>query len=213
MPEIIRVVEDGVEFFTVAETGATGMSQSGLAKISGVAKSTIGRLIVQILAKNAPKQLRRWIGAEVFLSTLITKKGGKLKLIHKAFALDVVKYFYGEGFCTLAGCHQIDMPFFEKKKVICQSEREYKHKLAKALSGKTEVPTLAGSIDVLTTTEIIEVKRVNDWKHAIGQVLVYGKYFPKHQKRIHLFGQTTDSYLELVVTHAKEFDIRITWEI
>ena len=214
MSEIIRVEEDGVEFFTVEETGESGMSQSGLARLCDVNKSTIGRLMLQVTAKNAPTKLTHWNNVDIYLDATIAKKGGNIKLLCKKFCLDVIKYFYTENCCSLAGSRLINMPFFEKKRVlIVQTESGHKHALAKTLNGKTEIPTLAGNIDVLTTTEIIEVKSVNNWKHAIGQVLIYGKYFPNHRKRIHLFGQTTDSYLELIVAHANEFNNNVTWEL
>jgi hypothetical protein len=41
MTQIIRAVEDGVEFFTVEATGESRMSYSGLANLSGVNQSSI----------------------------------------------------------------------------------------------------------------------------------------------------------------------------
>ena len=67
MSQIIRVVEDGVEFFTVEETGESGMSYSGLAKLSGVDKSTVGRLVESLLRDQAPKRLQSWLGKDLHL--------------------------------------------------------------------------------------------------------------------------------------------------
>lgn len=91
-------------------------------------------------------------------------------------------------------------------------EVNYSTKLALQLNGKREVPTLAGNIDVLTTTEVIEVKVVKSWKCALGQVLVYGSYYPSHKKRIHLFGETQESFLNMIKTHCLKFKILVTWE-
>ena len=44
MLEILRTEENGVEFFTVATTGESGMSQRGLARACGVVHSTIQKL-------------------------------------------------------------------------------------------------------------------------------------------------------------------------
>ena len=60
-------------------------------------------------------------------------------------------------------------------------------KLHDQLGGKIEVETESGFIDLLTDTEIIEIKKGKNWKQAIGQILIYSSYYPKHTKRIHLF--------------------------
>lgn len=93
-----------------------------------------------------------------------------------------------------------------------RKESDYSNDLCKDLNGKREVVTLAGNIDVLTQTEIIEVKTVSLWKAALGQVLVYGHYYPSHQKRIHLYGETQESFLKMVQSHCKKFNVIVTWE-
>jgi len=60
-------------------------------------------------------------------------------------------------------------------------------KLNDKLNGQLEVVTQCGKIDIVTNTEIIEVKEYKLWKHALGQILVYGYYYPNKNKRIHLF--------------------------
>lgn len=67
--------------------------------------------------------------------------------------------------------------------------------IAFRLGGKREVPvvygndnTIAGYIDVMTEDAIIEVKPYGPrLKHAIGQILFYGVYFPHHKKQIHTY--------------------------
>jgi len=70
---------------------------------------------------------------------------------------------------------------------ISQKEKEIKLKLHRELGGVIEVETDSGSIDLLTESEIIEIKSGKNWKHAVGQVLMYAIDYPKHNKRIHLF--------------------------
>lgn len=60
--------------------------------------------------------------------------------------------------------------------------------LVEKIGGLTEVETPAGNIDILTKSEIIEVKVGFDWKHGLGQLLAYAQYYPHHIKRLHLFG-------------------------
>lgn len=102
-------------------------------------------------------------------------------------------------------------PYTEKRRSK-KKESDYCKDLAKSLNGKREVSTIAGNIDILTSKEVIEVKEVKMWKHALGQVLVYGSYYPSHQKRIHLYGETQESYLEMVKSHCNKFNIKVTWE-
>lgn len=91
-------------------------------------------------------------------------------------------------------------------------EVDYSDKLASELNGKREAVTLAGNIDVLTATEVIEVKVVKAWKCALGQVLVYGSYYPSHKKRIHLFGETQELFLKMIKSHCSRFKVIVTWE-
>jgi len=67
-------------------------------------------------------------------------------------------------------------------------EKIYQMNLHKTFpKSKIEVETPAGFIDLLTSTEIIEIKRAINWKNAIGQVISYGFYYPRHKKVIYLF--------------------------
>lgn len=75
-----------------------------------------------------------------------------------------------------------------------------------------EVPTLAGKIDILTVKELIEVKSVNSWKCAVGQVLIYSQSYPDRQKRIHLFGEASPNFLSMIRGYCATFDIEVTWE-
>jgi hypothetical protein len=91
-------------------------------------------------------------------------------------------------------------------------ERQIQHCLWQQLGGEIEVGTLAGRVDLLTSTEIIEIKRASHWKDAVGQVVVYGHYYPSHSKRIHLFGSVHTSLRSLIERHCKKLKITVTWE-
>jgi hypothetical protein len=92
------------------------------------------------------------------------------------------------------------------------TEAWYRDRLAKKLKGKKEVHTKAGRIDILTDTEVIEVKRVSGWKGAIGQVKSYGHYYPKHSLRIHLFGKLTEKRLRMIQGVCQSEGILVTYE-
>lgn len=53
----------------------------------------------------------------------------------------------------------------------------------------TESTTPVGRIDVLTKTSVLEIKRIDDWKHGLGQVLAYGTFYPAHKKELCLHGK------------------------
>lgn len=76
---------------------------------------------------------------------------------------------------------------------LISEEKIVRDHLMSFIGGQPEVSTPVGRIDLLTNTEIIEVKRVADWKSAMGQVLAYANFYPEHTKRIHLFGLVAPS--------------------
>ena len=92
------------------------------------------------------------------------------------------------------------------------TEAFYRDRLAQKLGGKTEISTPVGRIDILTPTEVIEVKRSANWKSAIGQVKSYGQFYPKHHLRIHLFGKLTKTQLETIQSVCNSEQIHLTWE-
>jgi hypothetical protein len=51
-------------------------------------------------------------------------------------------------------------------------EKQIQLKLQKQLNGEIEVETKFGYIDLLTDTQLIEIKNGVNWKHGIGQLIV-----------------------------------------
>jgi hypothetical protein len=91
-------------------------------------------------------------------------------------------------------------------------ERQIRDRLKLELGGEVEVVTAVGHIDLLTATEVIEIKNINNWKEALGKILAYSALFPEHQKRIHLFGNQDLSKLALAQATYSEFGITVTFE-
>lgn len=73
MSEIIRVVEDGVEFFTEAATGASGMSQSGLARLCGVSRQAVDKLIESVSTSRCPDFLKPLQDIDLTLATSVNQ--------------------------------------------------------------------------------------------------------------------------------------------
>ena len=88
-------------------------------------------------------------------------------------------------------------------------EKQIQIRLLKELGGEIEVKTEFGYIDLLTKTEIIEIKNGINWKHGLGQLCVYSEYFPEHKKRLHLFDL---EYNERINELCKKYNITVTYE-
>lgn len=86
----------------------------------------------------------------------------------------------------------------ETKKKRLQPEQAIQLKMEKKLGGG-HVTTPAGIIDILTPTMLVELKNWNDWIKAVGQVLVYGHFYPNHMKRIHFFGNPPSQDKQIVI--------------
>jgi biotin operon repressor len=93
-------------------------------------------------------------------------------------------------------------------------EQKVRDRQMSQLGGLIEVSTPAGRIDLLTDTEIIEVKRINDWKAALGQILIYSAFYPEHRKRIHLYGSAKElKKLPDIEAACLSFDVYVTFEV
>jgi hypothetical protein len=88
--------------------------------------------------------------------------------------------------------------FQSQEKKLC-IEHIIRDRLAEQLQGKIEVETAFGRADVVTDNEVIEIKRLCNWKHALGQVLAYTSdpFLSDRKMRIHLFDETQASPLDI----------------
>lgn len=95
-------------------------------------------------------------------------------------------------------------------------EKAIRNRLQSQLGGLTEVATPVGRIDLLTDLEIVEVKEISEWKHAMGQVLAYSGFYPEHKRRIHLFASKSNTSLEYALLQVRficdELNIIVTFE-
>ena len=74
-----------------------------------------------------------------------------------------------------------------------------------------EVPVSCGRIDILTDKEIIEVKEGTCWKSALGQILIYGHFYPDKKMRIHLFS-TRNLDIEFIKTIYNKHNVELSYE-
>ena len=113
----------------------------------------------------------------------------------------------------------------ENKKVYCgelehlssynkmQIEKEIQQKLQKSLDAQIEVETPIGYIDILTDTQIIEIKNITHWKSALGQILSYGSFYPEHQKILYLFNKTESKIDTIQIENiCKKYQIEVRYD-
>lgn len=110
-----------------------------------------------------------------------------------------------------------DMHLFSKVfySLFAAQRTPEEHAIVKGLKGvfnaKTEVRTPAGVVDLISEDYqmIAEIKKAKNWKHAIGQILIYQYYFPDKTPFIILFGHADDRFMDMVKHHASRFGIAV----
>ena len=65
----------------------------------------------------------------------------------------------------------------------------------------------------MTSDTIIEIKKWDEHKKAIGQIMGYSVYFPIYKKRIYFFGAKPTTIMEKAIRDVcQKFNIEITEE-
>jgi hypothetical protein len=307
---ITRVERDGVEFFTVDETGESGMSESGLARLCGVSPVSIHKFVsssaltwehekalnpafrktiafkpgsgknlkssqnsnIKILSalvcarvirhyaleskyktqealftldKFSTAGITAWIqeithwhgnpapktGIAIDYNTIDTLMDKRLdgssyrvylvlqKAIRLRMTLTADEILERAGISRSAyttAVTKLDelglLPDWCKIQRKNHPERIVRDRLQAQLGGKVEAYTKYGLIDLLTETELIEIKVVNRWKDAIGHILAKSEKYPNHQKRLHLFGHQ-EPILDNIEEVCDRLGIRVTFEM
>jgi hypothetical protein len=305
---ITRVIRDGVEFFTVNETGESGMSQSTLARICGVSQQGVNRLLHRMAAAASSEHdgvgqnNEIWLRPRI-LSGLKDSKVTNLCIVKAAACAAIIEHYafnsnhrtaealftyrkfgtvgitawiqeitcwqgtpdlksgifidaetleimsqnkidastYRLYFYLQRALHlqiqpkTIDLlrdnkislstlnasirnirkfqliPDLHRAKRRRQIEWEVRDRLQSQIGGQTEAPNPWGVIDLLTDTEIIEIKFVHQWKEAFGHLLPKSETLPQHQKRLHLFG-VIDTNINRISEYCSQYDVHVTFE-
>ena len=70
-----------------------------------------------------------------------------------------------------------------------------------------------GIIDIITEDTIIEIKKWDDHKKGIGQLIGYAYYFPSFKKRLHFFGsKPSEKKIKSILEVCASLNIEITIE-
>lgn len=90
-----------------------------------------------------------------------------------------------------------------------QFEKAIQKEMCLELNGKMEVKTCSGYIDLLTDTQIIEIKEFSEWKSALGQILSYSVHYPDREKVIVLFGKMDTIMLKIIRETYNKYRIKL----
>lgn len=95
--EIIRKQEEGVEFYTVALTGQSGMSESGLSVLAGVSRQALSQLEDTLASRTPSETLKPFVGQILTLAisdpTIESKPAGNLKIYKSSYCAAVLKHY------------------------------------------------------------------------------------------------------------------------
>lgn len=91
-------------------------------------------------------------------------------------------------------------------------ELNYCREFVTKYGGETEASTPAGRIDILQNDCLIEVKVGLNWKHGVGQLLIYGQHFSGRQLILLLIGKNSKDYAELAQPYCECLNIKVVTE-
>ncbi|MCC5654626.1 MAG: P63C domain-containing protein [Nostoc sp.] len=94
---ILRQEIDGIEYFTVASTGESGMSQRGLSRLCGVRLSTVQNILENLTENKAPLWLQNLAEGGLYLTDKTSVKGGEIKAIKANICWGILRYYERKG--------------------------------------------------------------------------------------------------------------------
>ncbi len=143
-------------------------------------------------------------GIEINCAQIARLLSGSMRIVHRQTVSRALRELVDQGY----------LPELYRFKLAPSdnTERLVHDRLQVELGGEVEVVTAVGRIDLLTESEVIEIKDIRDWKEALGKILAYSAFFPEHSKRIHLFGRADLTKLALAQATCADFNITVTFE-
>lgn len=97
---ILRHEENGVEFFTLIDSGESGISQTGIAKLCGKSRQAIIKLEKTLVTKTPSKWLKDFVGKNLTLVTNASssdKKVRNITIYTASFCAAVIKHYAYQG--------------------------------------------------------------------------------------------------------------------
>jgi transcriptional regulator with XRE-family HTH domain len=106
MTNLIKPTDgDSTEFYTVEETGESGMSQTGLAKLCGVSQQAVSNLEKTLTSRAPSKWLETFVGQDLTLTssakdptlTVNSIKAGNISIYRSTFCARVIQHYAFQG--------------------------------------------------------------------------------------------------------------------
>jgi hypothetical protein len=103
MNQVTRTEQDGIEFFTIAATGESGTSQSGLAILAGMSQQAMSDLEKTLTGKAPSESLEPWMGKALTLTgndedlVVNGKPAGNLVIYRADFCAAVIQHYAFKG--------------------------------------------------------------------------------------------------------------------
>lgn len=95
--KLLRSVRDDIEFFTVADTGESGMSVSGLAILCGVSHQASSKLVKNLATQSPSRWLNPLVGKDFNLATNRRKQGGKTRVLKAEVCTLILQHYAFRG--------------------------------------------------------------------------------------------------------------------
>jgi hypothetical protein len=158
------------------------------------------------------EQLKNFPIIQKSLST-IKKRSGKYSVNGAPFQeLKKIQLFLQSKFNVNCEYDDLKKLFDENAKSNKVSEKDIQVKVHQMFGGVREVNTPVGFIDLLTDTDLVEVKTAETWKQACGQLLSYSKFYPNHNLVLYLFGKCPRSIKECSL-FCEKYNIKLYFEL
>uniref|UniRef100_A0A6C0CBN0 KilA-N domain-containing protein n=1 Tax=viral metagenome TaxID=1070528 RepID=A0A6C0CBN0_9ZZZZ len=88
-------------------------------------------------------------------------------------------------------------------------EKEVQKKLHAKYGGEIEAKTPAGRIDLLTDDYLIEIKKYDDWKCALGQLLSYSYDHNDKKLIMYLFDVPINNKIGMIKERCKKYNVYV----
>lgn len=88
-------------------------------------------------------------------------------------------------------------------------ESEIAIEVKERFGGDSEIDCKYGCIDLLTESQVVEIKNVINWKQGLGQVLVYGLCYPEKERLLVLFNCNEKTKINEISSACSFFEVNI----
>ncbi len=211
---LVHIPSEIRDEFTIDRHGNAGVTAAGIARLCDVSKSALSQLFDRIRVKQVSAESLKSLMGKDFKEFSCDLHSTACILAYYAFEAGHHKSeVAAKNLMKIPAEYHPQLSMIVTPKLSGQgAEKVVQKRLSRSLGGKMEVLTPVGKIDILTSTEIIEVKVAKSWKGAMGQIIAYGYFYPSHQKRIHLYGSAHSDSKEYIEKICKVSGVIVTWE-